>query len=237
MDNKIEIRALSRGIGSKLFNQQVKERYHDNDNLLNACLIRDWDTMPEITYKHSLFYFVLNNFMPVYDEKVHVRGKAKSSISLPWMVLHLKFAERYIKDRETGEMKPIGQRRIKISNIDIATANAEAVKRAFDGKSIIYGRKYVTYNFANGKEIKLQHIDSEAMGIDLISTCIPFTMKDTRFDGDVSKNILTVSIPENAPNTDTFGLRGHIWKATFHERQGKKTNQLFRVLIANRAKQ
>ncbi len=234
MTEQQEIRALSRGIVTRLFNDQVKERYSDNQSLLDTCLIRSWDTMPEIQVKQNTFYFTLNNFIPVYEEKIHVRGK-KDKLQTPWMVLHLKFKERYIKDRETGHMKPLGQRQILINNID-ANVDLAEVKKSFDGVSIIYGSKYVTYNFNNSKEIRLEHIDNQAMGIDLIKKCLPFCAKNTLHEGSVEDNVLTVTYPTNTPKTDTHGLRGHVWKVSFKEQVGKKTVQVARILISNSAR-
>jgi hypothetical protein len=234
MDNKIEIRSLSRGVTTRFFNDQVKERYGDNETLLEACLIRDWDTMPEIQVKQNTFYFTLNNFMPVFEEKIHVRGK-KDKKQTPWMVLHLKFKEKYIKDKDTGLMKPLGQRQILINNID-RNVNLEDVKKAFDGETIVYGSKYVTYNFNNSKEVRLEHIQTEAMGIELIKKCLPFTVQSTLHEGSIEDNILTVNYPVNTPKVDTYGLRGHIWKVSFKEQVGKKTTQLARVLISNSAR-
>jgi hypothetical protein len=234
MDDKIQIRALSRGIATKFFNDQVKDRYADNETLVDGLLVRDWDTMPEIQVKQNTFYFTLGNFTPVYEEKVHVRGK-KDKLSTPWMVLHLKFKERYIEDSVTGEMKPLGQRQILINNIrpDI---NLDDVKKTFDGTSIVYGSEYVTYNFTNSKEIRLEHCQSRLAGIELIKKCLPFTIQSTLHEGQVEDNILTVIIPENTPKVDTYGLRGHIWKVSFKQQIGKKTTQLARVLISNNAR-
>lgn len=234
MEDKIQIRSLSRGITTRLFNDQVRERYSDNETLLNACLMRDWDTHPELQVKQNLFYFTLGNFTPVYEEKIHIRGK-KDKLQTPWMVLHLKFKERYIKDRDTGEMKPLGQRQILINNIDV-NINLDDVKKAFDGTSIIYGSKYVTYNFNNSKEIRLEHLDNQAAGIELIKKCLPFTVQSTLHEGTVESNITTVNYPENIPKTDTHGLRGYIWKVSFSKKVGNKTVQLSRVLISNSAR-
>lgn len=233
MNDKIEIRSLSRGVVSKLFNDQVRERYSDNETLLNACLMRDWDTHPELQVKQNLFYFTLNNFVPVYEEKVYMRNKVKTDLS-PWMMIHIKFKEEYIK--VNGVMTKLGQRRQKVSNIDLSQVNPDSIKKAFDGKSFIYGSKYVTYNFNNGKEIQFRHIDNEAMGIDLISSCLPFTIKSTQHEGELKDNILTVNVPKNTPKIQCDGLRGYIWKVTFHEKDGKKTNQISRVLISNNAR-
>lgn len=235
MDDKIQIRSLTRGLVTKLFNQQVKDRYSDNQTLLDSLLIREWDTVPEINLKSDLFYFTLGNFTPVYEEKIHVRGK-KDKLQTPWMVLHLKFKERYVKDKDSGLLKPLGQRQILVNNIDINLVNLETVKKAFDGVSIIYGSKYVTYNFNNSKEIRLEHIDNQAMGIDLIKKCLPFTVQSTLHEGNVEDNILTVNYPTNTPKTDTYGLRGHIWKVSFKQQTGNKTTQLMRVLISNSAR-
>ena len=235
MDNKIEIRSLSRGVTIKFFNNHVRERYSDNESLLDACLIREWDTMPEIAVKQNTFYFTLGNFTPVFEEKVHVRGK-KDKLHTPWMVLHLKFKERYIKDRDTGIMKPLGQRQILVNNIDTKLVKLDEVKEAFDGVSIVYGSKYVTYNFNNSKEIRLEHIEDQAKGVELIKKCLPFTVQSTLHEGTVEENILTVNYPVNTPKTDTHGLRGHIWKVSFKEQVGKKTTQFARVLISNSAR-
>jgi hypothetical protein len=234
MDDKLQIRALSRGVTTKFFNEQVTQRYGDNQLLLDACLIRDWDTQPEIIVKQNTFFFTLNNFMPIYEEKVKVRGK-KDNLRTPWMVLHLKFKEQYVKDNKTGEMKPLGHRRVLINNIDI-NINLFDVKKAFDGETFVYGDKYVTYNFTNSKEIRLEHVESEQMGINLIKKCLPFTEQSTLHEGSVEDNILTVNVPKNTPKVDTFGLRGYIWKVSFHEQKGKRATQVNRVLIANSAR-
>lgn len=232
LTDKIQIRTLSRGAVSKLFNDQVQERYSDNETLLDACLIRDWDTHPEIQVKQNFFYLTLGNFTPVYEEKVHIRGK-KNNLQTPWMILHLKFKEQFIKDSETGKIKPLGQRRILINNIDEKIIDSDLVKKTFDGTSIVYGSKYITYNFTNAKEIKLKHIENEATGIDLLKKCLPFTVQSTLHEGSVEDNILTVNAPKNTKKVDTHGLRGYVWKVSFHQKIGKRSIQLFRVLIAN----
>ncbi|WP_373545027.1 hypothetical protein [Chamaesiphon sp.] len=231
--NKIAIRALSRGIGTKLFNQQVVERYGDNTDLMDACKIQDWDTMPEMVFKQLTYFFTLSNFTPVFEEKIHLRNKplAKDRIAYPWMMIHLKFKERYIK--VDGVLKPIGQRRIKISNIDPAKIDSESIAKAFKDVFMIYGNNYCTYNFNNGKEIRLEHVSTQAKGIELISLFLPFTDTTTHQKGEIADNILTVSKPKNTPKVDTTGLKGYVYKITIHERQGKKVNQIFRVMIEN----
>jgi hypothetical protein len=75
------------------------------------------------------------------------------------------------------------------------------------------------------------------MGIKFIELCLPFTDETTHQEGRLIDNILTVNKPNNTPKVDTFGLRGHVYKVTFHQRDGKRTNQVDRVMIANSARQ
>jgi hypothetical protein len=234
--NKIQIRALSRGIGTKLFNQQVKERYGDNPDLMDTCSVQDWDTMPEIIYKQLTYFLTLGNFTPIFEEKVYMRNKplVKDKTFYPWMVLHLKFKERYIK--VNGELKPLGQRRIKISNVDVSKLNSEKVSSIFKEASLTYGNKFVTYNFSNGKEIRLEHCSDTGNAIDLIKRCLLVTNSATHQQGEVVDNILTVNKPKNTPKVDTFGLTGYVYRVTIHERVGKKTNQILRVMIENKAR-
>lgn len=234
--DKIANRALTAGVCNKLYNDQVQQRYSDNQTLLDVCTIYPFNSHLEILDKKLTFYFVLENYTPQIEERVRIRGKKdKSDLPTTWMKVHIKFKERYIKS-DTGETKALGQRRITVNNIDESKIDADKMIAVFSGKSFIFGSNYVTYNFKNGKEIVLKHIESEAVGIELIRTFLDYTVESTHMDGKFEGNILTVNAPKNAPKPETDGLRGHIYKLTFHKRDGKRTNQIARILIPNKVK-
>lgn len=232
---KQRIRTLSRGIIAKLFNKQVIDRYSDNQDLLDTCTVQSFDTVPEMLLKQIAFYFTLDNFTPQVNEKLVMRNKgAKKPIdNLPWMLLHVKFKERYIFDKETGEEKPLGQRRIRISNIDEKLAIVDDVKKSFNGMNVKYGSNWLSYNFKNGREIRLEHLSSREQGIKLIKASMPFTVKEHQHEGEIEDNVFDVKPPKNTPKLDTDGLIGHIFKVTFHKREGNKTNKLATVYVAN----
>lgn len=234
--NKARLRAISRGVGSKLFNQKVVERYGDNQDLLDTCLIQSFDTIPEIIDKKLTFFFVLENYTPVVEERVHIRGKkTKSSASdnIPWMILHFKFKEKYIEDRDTGELKRLGQRQLKCCNVNLDLVDTESIKKTFDGLSIFYGDRWIGYNFTNGKEIRLKYIERDK-AIILIDKLNEFTLKEYQQDGKAEENIYDLGVPKKVRKPDNYGLTGHLFKITFHAREGNKTKRLRSVMIQNK---
>jgi hypothetical protein len=236
---KLQTRTLSRGIRTKLFNKQVGDRYSDNQDLLDACSIQPYDTIPEIIDKKIDFFFTLDNFAPQVIEKIRLRNKPKKGEgevggNLPWMYVHLKFKERYININ--GILKPTGQRRIKVSNIDLGKTTEKLLREKLEGLTLTYGSSYVTYNFNNGKEIRLEHVDTINNGRKIIEQLIPLTLNEYQHSGEVSKNIFTVTPPENTPTVDMHGYTGYAYKLSFHKQEGKKTIKLFSLLLANKAR-
>jgi hypothetical protein len=238
--DKAKNRALSRGIGTRIFNEQVKERYGDNPDFLEGLTIQPFDALLDVVNKKIDYFFTYGNFTPTIEEKIHLRNKPKKGLkddsALPWFMIHLKFAERYIKDRETGEMKPLGQRTIRVSNADLEKYDRDKLKKAFDGKTFQYGSEYVKYIYANARELKFEHVHSREQGIEIINLALPWVVDGTKQEGNVADNILTVAMPKNAPKVDTHNLVGHIFKVTLHKREGKKSTKVDQVMISNKAR-
>lgn len=232
---KQRIRATSRGISNKLYNDFVNQRYEGNQDLLDTCLIQPFDIVPEIIDKKLTFFFTLGNYTAEVKEKLVMRNKGNSGKGddLPWLILHVKFKEKYIKDAVTGELKPLGQRRIKISNINENKTTVESLQSAFNGFNFKYGDKWISYNFTNGKEIRLEHQSSKISAMKLIELSLPFTIEEHRQKGDIADNVFSVTPPKNTPTLDTDGLVGHVFRVTVHQRQGKKVNKLFAAYISN----
>jgi hypothetical protein len=242
-ESKKQLRVLSRGIGNKLFNKKVNDRYEGNQDLIDACLIQPFDSLLESIDKKLTFFLTLENFVPTFEEKIYLRNKpkrkkkdAQDDETIPWMILHLNFKEKFIKD-EDGTTKPLGQRRIEVNNIDENKIVEKELRKAFNGSTYKYGSKYVTYNFNNGKEIRLEHASSEKNGIDLISRCLSFCLDSAKQDGDLDDNILTVNKPKNTKKVDTHGLVGYIYRITFYKQQGKRTTKIYSLLLSNKARE
>lgn len=237
---KIRLRTLSRGISAKLFNERVKERYADNQSLLDTCLIRDYDTIPEILLKKITFFFTLENYTPIVEEKIYMRNKPKKGsneqANTPWLILHFKFKERYIKDRSTGELKPLGQRRMTCFNVDIGKIDKNSLKQAFDGFTFYYGDTWIGYNFTNNREIKLKHSESKEKAIELIEKLNQFTIKDYQPEGKIEDNIFNLSVPKNSPKPDNYNLTGHLFKITIHQKESNKIKKILSVMIQNKVK-
>lgn len=235
-----ELRAVSRGISARLFNDKVRERYEGNQELLNCCLIQPFDTIPEMTFKQNTFFFTLNNFTPNIIEKIRLRNRANGAISkgLIWAMVHLKFKETYIKDSETKESKPVGQRTIKVSNVDPEVIELKKIRELLRGKELLFGSNWVTYNFTNGKEIRLEHVSTREDGIKLIEVLLQLTLKEFQQPGNVSKNCFTVIPPElNTPKIDMFGKVGYVYKITFHQMEGKREKKFRSIMIPNKARE
>lgn len=246
---KTQARAQARGIRNKFHNQQVRDRYGSNDAILKACLIEPWDTEPEITNKILTFSLILQNFTPIVSEKISFRNKAKTknkqdeneerSSGEIWAQIHIKFKERFIKDRTTGLMKPLGQRRITVNNINPELLinqeeSKKKIKNLLDNETILYGRNYVSYNFLNGKGIRLEHVGSNVKGIKLIEKFVSLTKEEHQQPGEVKKNIFILIVPElNTPSLDTDRLLGHFFKITFHQQIGKKSGKLLTIMLNN----
>lgn len=237
---KLRSRTIARGIGTRIFNERVKERYQGNEDFLEALTIQPFDALLDIVNKKIDFYFTHENFVPTYEEKVHLRNKPRGGINdelYPWLKLHLKFSERFIRDQETGVIKPLGQRSIRISNVDPQKFNKDAVKKAFDNVTFQYGDHLIKYIFSNARELKLLHAHSKQDGVNLIKAAFPFVRDDLKHDGNIEDNILTVNAPKNSPKADTHGLVGHIFKVTLYEMRGKKATKIESVMISNKVKQ
>jgi hypothetical protein len=234
---KARLRAVTRGVGTKFFNQQVSDRYSDNPSVLEALTLYDHDSLIEVLNKKIDFFFTLKNTVPVVEEVVHVRGISKAKGQIPWMVLHFKFKEQYIKDKETGEQKRVGQRQIRISEIDESKCDTDAIKKAFDGYTFTYGTNWVTYNFDNKKEIKLSHCESKKKGVELIKKAIKFTLHADKKDDEIDKGILTVIPPENVYKGDYYGMVGYCFKVSFFIKKGKRAVKIAQVNIANKARE
>jgi hypothetical protein len=230
---KGRIRALSRGIGTKLFNAKVNQRYRDDDTLRDSCLVQDYDSLIEVTYKFMLFNFVLDNYTPSIEERLQQRPKGKPT---PWMVLHFKFDKKFVPDKTTNILKPLGERRLRISHVDLSTINESDIKKVFDGFTLKYGNDFVTYNFSDKREIKLKHLDKSGDAITVISKALKFTSDRNKSEGEITESIAVTSLPKNTPKLDAHGLLGHLFKITFYEQQGNRTAKLHSIFISNNLK-
>jgi hypothetical protein len=237
---KQRLRALTKGITAKFYNKQVSDRYAGNQDFIEACTIHPFETVPEITAKQCLFYFVLENYTPQIQEKVHLRNKPKGKKSQldyhPWATIHMRFAEKYVKDPITGEIKPSGQRQIHLSNIDLEKIDDEVLQSALNGATLKFGTSYTTYNFRNGKEIRIEHVDTREHGINLIEKLVPFTLSEYHQVGAVEDNILTVIPPKNTPHVLVHGMTAHVYRVSFHQRDGNKSIKLKHTLISNKSR-
>lgn len=236
--DKLRLRTLTKGVNAKFYNEQVKQRYEGNSDLLEACTIYPFETLPEITAKQFLFYFVLENYTPQVKEKIYLRNKPKGSKpvdNLPWATIHLKFAEKYVKDPLTGELKPSGQRQIHLSNVNLDLSDDMFIK-ALSGLTLTYGSSYTTYNYRNGKELRLEHVSSSDRGITLLEKFVPLTLKEHQQEGAIDENVFIVTPPKRTPKVLVHGMTGYVCRISFHEQQGNKTVKLKRLLIPNKAK-